>query len=170
MALKDFNFQQFMIEKGERVVLGLVGGLTTLLILFGFVMRGLGSGSPAANTRELNELRKKGQDAFTRSAPDLAIAKVDPDLLRAGQLVPLDPIAFLAENPFFEANQMEDTKWRLPRVLAPDESQVDLVRGLVRSYIFTRDRDSMMVMFLHHKQKKDASGAAGGAGSSSSSG
>ena len=37
-------------------------------------------------------------------------------------------------NPFFVALQTEDTKWRLPKVLVPDEFQVDLVRGLGCTY------------------------------------
>src|SRR5437773_6729148 len=111
MALKDFDFKQFMLDKGERVALAAAGFFMALLVIFGLIINGLGSGSASANAEDLTKLRSTADNAFKQSRPTPDVANVDPDLLRAGKLDPLDPMAFLAMNPFFVALQTEDTKW-----------------------------------------------------------
>jgi hypothetical protein len=151
MALKDFDFKQFMLDKGERVALAAAGFFMALLVIFGLIINGLGSGSASANADELTKLKDSGKSAFDQSRPPGDLVNVDPDLLRAGKLVRLDPIEFLAMNPFFIAMQTEDTKWRKPKVLAPDEFQADYVRGLVRAYWITADNKK--VVFVQPKDK-----------------
>src|SRR5262245_21547457 len=118
MALKDFNFKQFLVDKGERAALAAAGFFMALLIVFGLVINGLGSGSASANADELTKLKNSGKQNFDNSRPQPELANVDPDLLRAGKIDQLDPMAFMAMNPFFVALQSEDTKWRKPKVLA----------------------------------------------------
>src|SRR5205823_8241858 len=111
---------------------------------------GLGSGSASANADELAKLRKQGDEALRRSTPPGDLAVIPPDLFRAGGLTALDPVAYVAPKPYFTPLTADDTRWRQPDVLQPDEFQVDLVRGLARSLMFDSGRKS--IMFLVSKQ------------------
>lgn len=165
MAMKDFDFKQFMIEKGERVALGAAAALMLFLVVMGLIVNGLGSGSASANAEDVNRLRTAGERALANSRPPEELVQIDPELLRAGKIDTLDPRTYLADRPFFLALQPEDTKWRKPKVLEPDEFQADIVRGLVRSYMFAGTLKSPRLVYLRPKDKKQnqqGQGARGG--------
>src|SRR6516165_537786 len=70
----DFDFKQFMLQKGERVGLGVAGGLAVVLLIWG-VWAGLGKSSPLPvlekNTKNLNDMVKLSQ-------PDTTNPKIFP--------------------------------------------------------------------------------------------
>jgi hypothetical protein len=149
----SIDIKQFLLDKGERIVLVLALAFMGLLVTFGFIVNGLGAGSASANADELARMRKQDQDAFTRSSPPPTLKDIDPELLSAGVLNPLEPDAYVLKKPYFTPLLADDNKWRLPAVLGPDEFQVDLVRGVVKTYIF--NRDGTMVKYLVPRKNKN---------------
>lgn len=161
----NFDFKEFLLKKGERIALIGAGAFAALLILFGFIINGLGSGSASANAGDLAKLRQAGDQALKRSTPPQDLAVIPADLFRAGELVVLDPTPFHAGKQYFMPSLADDNKWRKPEVLTPDEFQVDLVRGLARSLMFDSSKKSIMFLVSKDKGKNQLQTTPGGSGS-----
>src|SRR4051812_46531370 len=97
----NIDFKEILLRKGERIALIGAGAFAALLIVFGFIINGLGSGSASANADELAKLRKQGDEALRRSQPTPDLAVIPADLFRAGELNVLDPVAFRYFRQFF---------------------------------------------------------------------
>ena len=66
MNLKEFDAKQFLLEKGERVGLGVAVTLMVLMLIFSLFMpsRGFFSGSPSKNAEVLESGSKQLQTAL----------------------------------------------------------------------------------------------------------
>src|SRR5439155_18858428 len=125
--LKDFDFKQFMIEKGERVGLGVAGAVMALLLVFGFVK--LLSGGTASGTKAaIDEKKTRAKSKIDTSTPPPADAEKDAkELMVQVNFESLDPDDFRPPYPLLMPSSVEDTKRRSPQILVPTEVQVDLV-------------------------------------------
>jgi hypothetical protein len=138
MALKDVNFKQLLIEKGERIGLMAAGAIAALLVVCFVLMSALSGSSPSQNTEKLNEAHKKAQNAYQVSRPDEGLDKLPPDLVRGG-VKEVNADLFGNHGNFFVTLEGTDTKWRLPLVMVPDDFQVDVVRGAFQTYLILQD-------------------------------
>jgi hypothetical protein len=138
MALKDINFKQLLIEKGERIGLLAAGAIAALLVVCFGLMSALSGSSPSQNTEKLKDVHKKAQNVYQTSKPDEGLDKLPPDLQDVN-VKEVKADLFGNAQPYFVTLEATDTKWRLPLVMAPDEFQVDVVRGAFQTYLIIPD-------------------------------
>src|SRR5205807_4303250 len=67
MAMKDFDFKQFMIQKGERVALGVAGFLAFLLIVFN--VKSFLNAGPKKNADVLEKMSKDLNSQLATNTP-----------------------------------------------------------------------------------------------------
>jgi hypothetical protein len=153
LNLKDLNVKQIFIGMGEKIALGVAVLLMLAMLVTGVILQYFGGANESSNTEAIENLTKAGEAAFQNSMPTPDVGRIPPDLLRGVSLESLDPNRFPTPNPFFTLSSLDDNKWRLPEVLAPDEFQVDLMRGLVRSYVLSQAGDKIAVLVPKEKPK-----------------
>jgi hypothetical protein len=133
--MKKANLQQFMLEKGERVGLGVAAGIAFLLIAMS-VPKIVGSGSAKANADSLKQLSTSLAALQERAIPgeqhkpgplrtlgDFSIPQVD-DLLATTW-------------PGFFGRPNQDRKRQVPTILKPDEFQLAFLRAPLPALQFT---------------------------------
>src|SRR5690349_4880357 len=157
MGMKDINFKEVLIQKGEQVALWVCVGLMTLFIIFGIFIKGLTSGSAAANAEKVGSLRKQGEDAIKNSRPDPSLGNIDPVLQNASNPKEIDPLDVVCSRDWFTTLGADDNKWRKPDVLGPDDFQIEVIRGLVRTFALDPDGKTVWVLKTQNvdKEKKD---------------
>lgn len=130
--MKDFDFKQLMLQKGEKIGLYVGLGVMALLLLFGGISS-VKSDSPASvasviqgkATAVLNHI----DNDPAKSAEDIS-----PEMKEKVTAPSVPPEKFPIKSPYYITNSMEDAKRRNPDVLKPDEFQTDLIRASVRFY------------------------------------
>lgn len=157
MNLKDFDYKQFLIEKGERIALGVAVAIALLLVGFGFIVRTARSVGGPDRANLLDEFRKKGEGNLARSEPKPDLGVVPPDLIAAVNVQPLDPSLYQVPYQYFYPPPPEDVKWRKPLVEAPDEFDAQVVRTQVMSYWFINDFKQIMVRVPHDTKDRHTS-------------
>jgi hypothetical protein len=147
MNMKDFDFKQFFIQKGEKLGLWVCVGVMVLLVVF--TIKDVAAGpSASGNAEELTSLAKKGKSTIAQSTPTPDV-KVVPDAIQKAdspQRVPED--MYVLDRPFFDGGATEDRKWRSPPVLAVDDWRADFVLANIPSLIITRMKDETRVAVL----------------------
>jgi hypothetical protein len=151
MALKDFDFKQFMIEKGERVGLGVAGVVAVLLI--GWFLFWPGHGVFSKNPTELAaDLDKKAKDAEVKlrnSQPGAADLPKDPDkppidfavfTLKAGEAL------YFTVAGWFHADPKTDSKRRNPELLTPDSGLASVELAQLQTYILSNNGKGLYVL------------------------
>jgi hypothetical protein len=153
MALKDINFKQLLIEKGERIGLMAAGAITALLVVSFGLMSALSGSSPSKNTDKLKDLRTKAQTAWQMSRPPDDLNQLPTDL-KVVDVRNVQADSFGNPVSYFVTLEGEDRKWRLPKVMGPDDFQVDLVRGAFQTYMIYQDpKDPKVIKFAVLSQK-----------------
>src|SRR5262245_60735845 len=102
MAKKlEFDWKNFLLQKGEKVGLGVAVGIMALFLVFG--IKHIFSGStPSANAEALNKKTKAAQDLIVRNTPkDPEQFKVDPSIKVASNLDVVKADAFRESRPMF---------------------------------------------------------------------
>src|SRR5271157_651962 len=105
MAMKDFDFKQFLLEKGERVGLSAAGGIALLMIVLSLFWphKGLLSESPKKSAEAIAKVAKEKKDQAGTTGPGTAapsdaekknLREVDPQLQKQAGSVAQDPNAF----------------------------------------------------------------------------
>lgn len=157
MSLRDLNFKQLLLEKGEKFALWGCVAIMVVLVGYGFVVNGILGNDASGITNDLVALKTKGEGALSSSRPPDDVRIVPPELLRAGNLKVLAPNEYSFENDFFITLSLDDRKWRKPEVLqpSPEDFQIDLLKTQVRSFIFGKKGDQLAIMYLLDKAKKD---------------
>src|SRR5262245_55142007 len=129
MAMKDFDAKQFMLEKGERVGLGIALFLMVALILYNLFLPGKGffSGSPSANAKVLADATDRVQKGIASAVPEESDKPppIQGDLTSKYVVQPLTPEGFRLKNELFTPANPGSTKRRLPEVLLVKEAVVD---------------------------------------------
>jgi len=161
MKLKEIDFKQFLLEKGERVGLGLAVGLMVLMVLTSLFLPGSGlfSGSPVEKAKALEGTTQQVQSRLQSAQPDAA----DLPPADAKEKLKAFDVTALAEAPYevaglFDGGAAREVGRRPPEVFPVDEAHVAVAHVQVRSYIIKpgRNGESSLVYVL-----EDAPGSAG---------
>jgi hypothetical protein len=133
MALKNINFKELLIEKGEKIGLAVFGGISLLLVIVYLISAVTGNNSPGANVADLRQLKSRAESAWQNSKPSPDLEKLPPEL-QAVEVKRVDAEAFPTPMNYFTASQSDDRKWRVPKVLGPDEFLVQPFKGAIQAY------------------------------------
>jgi hypothetical protein len=158
MAMKDFNFKQFMLEKGEWVGLGVA--LAIMLPVFGIgMMKILSSPGPSSNADRLKALAKAAEQRINTANPPEDADKPPKEFFSNVTYERVDPDAYSTPVNWFLASSIEDTRRRSPEILPPAELHVEVVRGGMRGHIIdTRGKRALVIQekaVVLGKTKKD---------------
>lgn len=131
--MAKFNFQQFMLAKGEKVALGLAAGGLGLLGAWG-LMNLVSAQSPNEIVKKFGthekDIKSKIGNATT-VAPDLPAIYADPQALEVKPIgTDAFPVQYYAFEPVNYPNRARDN----PKVLGIVEAQLDLVRLNMKAY------------------------------------
>ena len=157
MNLKEFDYKQFMLEKGERVGLGVAVSLMVLMLIFSLFMpkKGFFSGSPSKNAEALSSGSKQLDSALNTAQPSESQLPGEAK----GRLIKLDTVALDPRNYFLEpiipSERGDNPTRRPPNILNIAESAVAPAFIPVDTYIFNKDFSTIVVL-------RDKEGRAGG--------
>src|SRR5438552_1355089 len=139
MAMKDFNFKQFMLQKGEWVGLGVA--LVITLPVFGIgIMKILGSPRPTSNVMALESLAKAAEQRIQNATPPEDAAKKPKEFFTQIVYGRVDPDEYSTPTPWMFASTLEDMRRRGPEVLPPGDFHVDVVSGGMKRHIISGKR------------------------------
>jgi hypothetical protein len=146
MAFKNFDFKQFMLQRGERVGLWTAVGIMGVLIVFGLALKGLRSGSASGNANEIDKLARGVQNLIQTANPPEMTEDPAVKIAKLVDFVPLDAQdkELRCANDFFTPNPLDDTKRRSPTVFGPEEWQITLVPAPVRVHVISKNQILML--------------------------
>jgi hypothetical protein len=163
MNLKEFDYKQFLLEKGERVGLGIAVTLMVLMLIFSLFMpsRGFFSGSPSEKAKVLEDSSKAlqtklntlqpGPDDLPPKDPKEHLIALDIDALES------EPYEMLV---WYDPLQQGNLARRPPIIKNLVESRVVSLHVPVDTYIFNKDFSKIMVLL--DKDKGGSAPVAGG--------
>jgi hypothetical protein len=158
MGLKDFDYRQFLIQKGERVALGVAVALMAIMILFSTLKTAFGGNSASTNAKEIKELSDQAARKMRDSTPPTDLGNLPPDLKEV-RLELVDRDWFPCPNLYFDKAGDIDRRWRRPNVLMPDEFAADVVRGAVPIHLLKKDEEGHFMVALLQMQNNMVSEA-----------
>lgn len=142
MATKNFNWKLFMVQKGERVAVGVAGGLLLLILLCQVLPDGsfLKAG-PAKNAETLKKAAQNLNQQLVSGIPGPADKPTDEEVAgRPFEVVIAKPAQF-ASAPLFEAPVPTlNANRRQPELLVPVEGKAKVIQAQVWQYIFDGDK------------------------------
>jgi hypothetical protein len=151
MAKKNVDLKKFLLEKGERVGLVAAAGVTVLLVGLG-AYAGLTPDSPRVTSEDI---RAKAATIESKLSTGPAI---HPEGLDSSIVVDVDKKVVDARNFLYTTDLSidegrEDKGWVNPRVVEPQEYQVDVIRAQVRNFIVSFQGDKPKIGVLVPKEK-----------------
>jgi hypothetical protein len=154
MAKKfDFDWKTFMLQKGEKVGLGVGVGILALMLIFG--VKGVFSSSPSANAKTLNDKTDAARRLIASNTPrDKSIFEVDQSMLVASALPPADADQYREVTPLFVPFAPEDQKRREPKILGPSEVEAIFTVAMVKSYMLDTESKPWKIMVLRGENIK----------------
>lgn len=161
MSLKEFDAKQFLLEKGERVGLGVAVALMVLMLIFSLFMpsNGFFSGSPAAKA----EVLKKGTEQLETALRTRQPSDNDKPEKREGGMPNLDttylPPAYYEALAWFEPSIKETPSRRPPKILNVVEAVAQPAHVSIDTYMFEQDFKKILV--LEDKESKRANATGG---------
>lgn len=158
MTIKDFDFKQFFLEKGERIGLGVCAAFMALLLVGG-VIKAVTAGSPSKTAGVVKTKAEGAKQRIDLSRPDPSDFEKDKKEL-AAQIIfdPIDPDAVRPANDLFVSTSVEDKKRRAPEVLAPVDFTAQVVYAPVRSVILAQSQKNKQIAVLIDKSFGTAGG------------
>jgi hypothetical protein len=144
MALKDFDWKQFFIEKGERVGLGVTGTLMVVITIVSLFLpeHGFLVPTPLANAKELSDSADRVSSKQSSARP------TDADKPPAVGAVPvsfdsekIDDASAYQFTKLFLAPPAGSTRRRMPELFQPDEATATVALSQIRSFVFNRNGD-----------------------------
>ena len=148
--MKNVDFKQFFVQKGEKVGLWICVGVMALLVVL-MIKDVVAGPSAGANAEKLTTLSKSGKQKIDTASPDPNLGNLDPQIKEAASptQVPQGLFAFSPYRQFFDAGATEDRKWRLPVVLPADDFRTDfLYTNVPQLYPPLKSGDSIQVAVL----------------------
>lgn len=130
--MKEFDFKQLMLQKGEKIGLYVGLGVMALLLLFGGVST-VKSDSPNT-TADIIQAKTATVKNRVESGEATSLDDIPPETKGIVSVPPVQPDKFAIKADHFVPNPLEDTKRRNPDIQKPDAFQVDLIRASVRFY------------------------------------
>jgi hypothetical protein len=165
MGMKDFDYKQFLLERGERVGLYAAGGLGLLLIVLSLFWpgKGLFSASPKKSADEITRISKEKKDKAATATPSESEKKelrtVDPQLQKQASSVALDPNGVRIVTALFAPREIPSNKRQNPSVFGPEEFLTQFVQGQISTYLVNNERGEVFVAVLRNSGKKIANKA-----------
>lgn len=170
MSLKEFDAKQFLLEKGERVGLGVAVTLMVLMLILSLFMpsKGFFSGSPAGKAKELNNTTADLDNRLKTSQPQ----EKDLPEKREGKLIAFNTSGLDTDNYgtelFFEPRMKENSARRPPKIYNVEEAVAQVAFIPVDTYMIRPEANPPAIMVLQDKDRKvgggPAPGGPGGAG------
>jgi hypothetical protein len=163
MSLKEFDAKQFLLEKGERVGLGVALTLMVAMLVFSLFMpsQGFFSGSPAANAEQLKKSTEQLDQALRTREPG-PNDKPDTDKNR---LIKLDTAYLQPDNyatvPWFTPGSKENPMRRPPAIYNVEEAVARYAAPPIDFYIFDKDFSKIMVLREKNKSGSNTAGPPG---------
>jgi hypothetical protein len=137
MNIKEFDYKQFFLQRGEWVGLGIVVPIALLLLYFGF-KDVFTADSPSANAESINKLTEGIKNQLKTNQAPADASKPPPEVALKVNSDPVDAEAFHTSIPFFIPSSIEDTKRHNPDIKSPSDFHVDVVRGGWKGYDFQK--------------------------------
>lgn len=131
-----FDFQQFLLEKGEKIALSVAGIGLALLALLG-ILAATGAASPANIAKDLKDGAQR-IEATLANAPGQTFP--EPEMPDSGTFVKVDVTMYPTPNPWFNTATSINEKRVNPTVLALLEGRADFVQGGVPAYDIIGDK------------------------------
>lgn len=149
--LKEFDWKNFLLMKGERIGLAICGLITVVLIGMSLFWPGHGffTGSGVANAEELNQRIRAVENDLTNNRP--SDQENPPPATSTVVSLAKNNIAFTERSKYqlpelFSPSTVEETRRRVPELLLPDEGRVEVVMAQLKRYIFNKDFTRVMVL------------------------
>ncbi len=164
MSLKEFDYKQFLLEKGERVGLGIAVTLMVLMLIKSLFWPGGGifSDSPKTKAKALGDDTTKLDDALHNSQPG-------PDDLpkkAEGRLIEFDKRYLVSDNYatpyFFEPRIKENPARRPPKIYPVEEAIAEVVKVNIDTYLFNKDFTKIWVLADKEGRRSSSGGGPGG--------
>lgn len=158
MNLKEFDYKQFLLEKGERVGLGVAVTLMVLMLIFSLFMpsKGFFSGSASKNAETLASGAKQLDNALNTAQPTESQLPGEAK----GRLIKLDTVPLRKDyyfpEPIIPSEHGDNPTRRPPTILNLVESAVEPALVPVDTYIFNKDFTTILV--LRDKDRPAGSG------------
>ena len=159
MAMKDFEFKKFMVQKGERVALGVAGFLMLLLILFN--VKSFLNAGPKKNADVLEKMTKDLNGKLASNVPTKESDKpgaVEDSLGSFNFNFITDPSEFVVSRLFMTQEPL-DMNRRQPELLTPVEGKIAFVQAQTMSYILQKNEKTGK---LEVKVRLDSTATTGG--------
>lgn len=144
MAMKDFDFKQFLLQRGELLGLGVAVLLAAVLLLWG--SKGFLAGSPGKTAQEILSKKQQAEQQLDSSTPPPDLAQVPSGLLRSVEVTAIDPQHYQLASTFITTTPQEDTKRRNPEVLRPKDFTVKYMRAPYLVYEISKDGTMITVL------------------------
>lgn len=160
MALKNFDFKKFMLQKGDKAILW--SCLSGMVVMFGFgVLWAAKATSPKDTARGIETEAERIQNLLATHQPPAELKQIPPELEKPTNSGTLDIVANRAFRNFFWTNWMEGTKRQRIEVLPPEELTAQVLMANVRTLIISPQGNDVFVKVI-----SGDTGSAGSAGSS----
>jgi hypothetical protein len=166
MSLKEFDAKQFLLEKGERVGLGVAVTLMVLMLILSLFLPGSGffSGSPKTVAGDLNKITDQLETALRTRTP----GKQDLPEEREGKLIALDtklldPDRYATEN-WFEPRMKENKARRPPKIYNVEEAVAQATAIPIDTYLFRLQANPPSILVLQDNARRVGGGNAPAAG------
>lgn len=150
---KNLDLKQFLLQKGERLGMGVA--LAVMLLLIGL---GAWSGFSSASPSDTAEDIKTKADAIRNkigTTPAESPAEIDKFLLEPLKNEAVDAVQYAAATPNFIESGIENDKRNAPDIQVPEEWDVKVARVQVMDYMVSLAGDKTRVGVLVPKEKKE---------------
>jgi hypothetical protein len=138
MAMKDFDWKKFMVEKGERVALAVAGFIALLLIVLN--VKSIFSAGPAKNADALKRKTQTLRDQLASNRPkDSDLPEKSDDLMRSFAFTYINDPSRYQVATLFPASGRVDDKRLQPELYTPVEGKVAVVQAQLWSYILRQN-------------------------------
>jgi hypothetical protein len=151
LTVKDFDYKQFFLRRGEWVALGAVL-LIVIPLVAGGIVKVWTAGSPASRARDMQNLVKEAENKIAMARVPVGADQPPKEFFEAIKLEKVSPEPYRTSFAFNYPSEIEDTKRRKPEILAPSEFQMQTLFAPVRGAIINKGaNDQLQVEVLHQK-------------------
>jgi hypothetical protein len=154
MGLKNFDFKDFMLRRGQYIALGVGAAVFLPLSVMGMGLV-FSSGRSSSNVKVLQDSDQRAKSNLQTSRPPEDAAKPPPEFFVEMKFTPVDPMPYDTDLPWFVPSTVEDSHRRNPEVLLVSDFQTQLVRGAFHSYIVVPGSKGPQVGVLADKKVAD---------------
>jgi hypothetical protein len=151
MGMKDFDFKQFMLQRGEWVGVGVAVAIMLPALVIG-AQKALTSGSASTNAAEVERLAKDAKSRIDRSVPPADADKPPDETNLQVRTDKVDAEKYAIESPWFWPSSIEDTKRRAPPVLPPAELVATEIRAGMLGNDYEEINKTLYVRVIEEKQ------------------